>query len=137
MNSSLLRLTILLLLATAPLFARSAETSYHVVYTGGTLSTLPLGTGVKLYIDSTLLRLVDDHLDALAIPVTTITGFTTTPDITASRVSFNHPHRSTIAITWVDGVQRGGVALRCHASECQGILAALQGVSPTNPNHLH
>jgi hypothetical protein len=55
------------------MFAADSPPSYKVTYDGGSLSTIKAGSDLKLYVDSTTIRLVKDKTEVAAIPASPIT----------------------------------------------------------------
>ena len=55
------------------MFAADAPPSYKVTYDGGSLSNVKGGSDLKLYVDSTTIRLVKDKTEIATIPTSAIT----------------------------------------------------------------
>ncbi len=113
--------------------------SYKVVYSGGSLASIRSGTDATLYVDPTLVRIVVDHLNVVSIPSNTITQVSfgeEVPRTLGSLVTLGKQKKHLVGFTWTYYSQRGGLALQCTASEYQGILLALQGVSGRQATNL-
>ena len=123
----------------------AGDASHKVTYEGGSLTELKTGTGLKLYIDSNQIRLVKDKTEVATIPASAITEISYGQDVhlrvgtavAVGLVSFgvgaltalSKSKKHYIGLTWDDGQQKGGLAMRCDKSDYRGILAALEGVS--------
>jgi hypothetical protein len=126
-------------------FAADKENGYKVVYDGGSITDLKSGSGLKLYIDSTNIRLVQDKTEIAKIPASSITEVSYGQDVhrrvgTAIAVgvftlglgaltALSKSKKHFVGLTWADGDKKGGLAMQCDKNEYRGILAALEGVS--------
>jgi hypothetical protein len=126
------------------MFAADMQNGYKVTYDGGSLPQ-KAGSGAKLYIDSTTVRLVKDKTDIVTIPASSITEISYGQDVhrrvgAAIGLAFvslgigalmvlTKSKKHYVGLTWVDGDKRGGFAMQCNKNEYRGILAALEGVS--------
>ncbi len=126
------------------MFAADIQNGYNVTYDGGSLPQ-KAGSGAKLYIDSTTVRLAKDKTDIVTIPASAITEISYGQDVhrrvgAAIGLAFvslgigalmvlTKSKKHYVGLTWVDGDKRGGFAMQCDKNEYRGILAALEGVS--------
>jgi hypothetical protein len=126
------------------MFAADMQNGYKVTYDGGSLPQ-KAGSGAKLYIDSTTVRLVKDKTGIVTIPASSITEISYGQDVhrrvgAAIGLAFvslgigalmvlTKSKKHYVGLTWVDGDKRGGFAMQCNKNEYRGILAALEGVS--------
>ena len=129
------------------IFAADAP-SYKVIYDGGSLSSVKTGSDLKLYIDSTNIRLVNtskDKSEIANIPASAITEITYGQDvhrrvgaaIGLAVVSFGigglmaltKSKKHFVGLTWADGDKKGGLAIQCDKSDYRGVLTALEGVT--------
>ena len=121
---------VLFLVVSASAFAQ--DYSYKVVYSGGSLASVRSGADATLYVDPTVVRIVVDHLNVVSIPSNTITQVAfgdEVPHTLGSLITLGKQKKHLVGFTWSYYTQRGGLAIQCTASEYQGILLALQGVS--------
>jgi hypothetical protein len=126
------------------MFAADTQNGYNVTYDGGSLPQ-KAGSGVKLYVDSTNVRLVKDKTNIVTIPASAITEINYGQDvhrrigaaIGLAFVSFGigglmaltKSKKHYVGLTWVDGDKKGGFAMQCDKNEYRGILEALEGVT--------
>ena len=129
----------------AAMFGADAQTGYKITYDGGSLATVKGGSGLKLYVDSSTIRLVRDKAEVVTIPAATITEVSYGQDVhrrvgTAVAVgifsfgigaltALSKSKKHFVGITWANGDQKGGLAMQCDKNDYRGILAALEGVS--------
>jgi hypothetical protein len=112
--------------------ASAQDYSYKVVYSGGSLASVRSGADATLYVDPTVVRIVVDHLNVVSIPSNTITQVAfgdEVPHTLGSLITLGKQKKHLVGFTWSYYTQRGGLAIQCTASEYEGILLALQGVS--------
>ncbi len=128
-----------------PLALFAAENNYKVVYDGGSVPDVKAGTGMKLYIDSNQIRLVRDKVDVVTIPASGVTEISYGQDvhrrvgaaIGLALVSFGigalmaltKSKKHFIGLTWVNGDQKGGLAMQCDKNDYRGVLAGLEGIT--------
>jgi hypothetical protein len=131
--------------AQVSMFAAESQTSYTVIYSGGSLPTVKGGNDLKLFLDSERLRLLQEKTDALNIPVTAITDISYGQEVhrrigtavgvavftlgLGAIVAFSKSKKHYIGVTWDDNGKKGGVALQADKNEYRGILTALEGVT--------
>jgi len=141
------RVLAMLLSVAIPVSVSAAEGSngYKVNYDGGSLAQLKGGTDVKIYIDSTNVRLAKDKADAVVIPAASITEISYGQDVhrrigaaiglavfslgIGALMALTKSKKHFIGLTWADGDKKGGFAMQCDKNDYRGILAALEGVS--------
>jgi CxxC motif-containing protein (DUF1111 family) len=127
----------------ATLFA--ADNGYNVTYTGGSLSGVKAGNGVKLFIDGKQIRFAKGKNELVTIPASAITEISYGQDVhrrvgTAVAVgaftlglgaltALSKSKKHFIGVTWANGDEKGGLAIQCDKNDYRGILAALEGVS--------
>jgi hypothetical protein len=135
--------TILCVLAPGTAFA--ADSGYKVAYDGGSVPDIKAGTDVKLYIDSSQIRLVKDKKDVMVVPASAVTEISYGQDvhrrvgaaIGLALVSFGigalmaltKSKKHFVGLTWAAGDQKGGFAMQCDKNEYRGVLAGLEGVT--------
>ena len=140
------RLLAVLLCLFVPLtaFASDNENSYKVVYDGGSVQGVKSGTGVKLFIEPTQIRLRKDN-DLVVVPASAVTEISYGQDVhrrigtaiglavislgIGALMAFSKSKKHFIGITYADGDVKGGWAMQCDKNEYRGILAALEGIT--------
>ena len=76
----LVAIVLVCLLAPGPM-AFAGDNSYKVAYDGGSLPDIKSGTGVRMYIDSNVIRLMKDNTQLLTIPASAITEISYGQDV--------------------------------------------------------
>jgi hypothetical protein len=125
--------------------AFAADDGYKVVYDGGSIQGLKAGNGVKLYIGNTSIRLAKDKEDLLAIPANTVTEISYGQDVhrrvgaaiglavislgIGALMALSKSKKHFIGLTWVNGENKGGLAMQCDKNEYRGILSGLEGIT--------
>jgi hypothetical protein len=124
----------------------AGDTGYTVKYSGGSLQDIKGGEDLKLFIDTSSVRLTHKKAEALSIPATAITEVNYGQEVhrrigTAAGVAvvtlgigaliaFSKSKKHYIGIIWDDGNgKKGGLALQADKNEFRGLLVALEGVS--------
>jgi len=126
------------------MFAADTQNGYNVTYDGGSLPA-KAGSGVKLYVDNTNVRLVKDKTDIVTIPASAITEISYGQDVhrrvgaaiglafvslgIGGLMALTKSKKHYVGLTWANGDQKGGFAIQCDKNEYRGILAALEGVT--------
>ncbi len=126
-------------------FAADQRPSHKVIYDGGSLPDVKTGSALKLYIDSTSIRLVKDKTEVANIPASAITEISYGQDVhrrvgTAIAVgvftlglgaltALSKSKKHYVGLTWANGDQKGGLAMQCDKSDYRGVLAGLEGVT--------
>jgi hypothetical protein len=140
------RLIAALLCLIVPACAFAADNSYKVIYDGGSLQGTKAGTGVKLYIDPTQVRIVQDKATTLVtIPAASVTEISYGQDVhrrigaaigvavvtlgIGALLALTKSKKHFIGLTWANGEAKGGFAMQCDKNEYRGILAALEGIT--------
>jgi len=131
-----------------PTCAFAADNSYKVVYDGGSLPGLKSGTTVRLYVEPTQVRVVqdkEDKKDLVAIPANSVTEVSYGQNVhrrigaaiglavisfgIGALMALTKSKKHFIGLTWANGDQKGGFAMQCDKNEYRGILAALEGIT--------
>ena len=123
----------------------AAENSYKVTYDGGSAPDIKTGAGLKLYIESTQLRLTRDKTDVMTIPIASITEISYGQDVhrrvgaaiglavvsfgVGALMALTKSKKHFIGLTWANGDQKGGFAMQCDKNDYRGVLAGLEGVT--------
>jgi CxxC motif-containing protein (DUF1111 family) len=138
-------LVAVLLCIAIPLMALAGDNSYKVTYDGGSLPDIKAGTGVKLYIEPSQIRLVKDKGDVTTIPVSSITEISYGQDVhrrigaaiglavvslgIGALMALTKSKKHYVGLTWADGDKKGGFAMQCDKNDYRGVLTGLEGVS--------
>ena len=129
-------------------FASDNNTSYKVVYDGGSLPGVKAGTTVRLFVEPTQLRITSDGKEAkdlVVISASSITEVSYGQDVhrrigtaiglavislgIGALMMFSKSKKHFVGTTWADGDKKGGLAMQCDKNEYRGILAAMEGIS--------
>jgi hypothetical protein len=121
------------------------DNSYKVAYDGGSVPDIKPGTGMKLFIESSQIRLAKNKTDVITIPVSSVTEISYGQDVhrrvgTAIGLAvislgigafmlFSKSKKHFIGVTWANGDQKGGFAMQCDKNDYRGVLAGLEGVT--------
>jgi len=123
----------------------AGDNSYKVTYDGGSLMDQKAGTGMKLFIESTQIRLVRDKGDVVTIPVSAVTEISYGQDVhrrvgaaiglavvslgIGALMALTKSKKHYVGLTWADGDKKGGFAMQCDKNDYRGVLAGLEGVT--------
>jgi hypothetical protein len=121
------------------------ENSYKVSYDGGSLTDMKPGTGLKLHIGSTVIRLSREKLDVIVIPTAAITEISYGQDVhrrvgaaiglavisfgIGGLMALTKSKKHFIGLTWINGDEKGGFAMQCDKNDYRGVLSGLEGVT--------
>jgi PEGA domain len=140
-------LTSMLLCCAVPFASLAAEWQggYSVTYSGGSLSDVRSGEGLKIFIDSGSVRLTHRAREVARIPARAITEVNYGREVhhrigtgvalavvslgIGVMVAFSKSKKHYIGVNWADGGNTGGVVLQADKNEYRGVIAALEGVS--------
>ena len=119
--------------------------SYKVAYDGGSLPGTKTGATLRLMIDSQVIKLQHDHEEVLSIPPSAITEISYGQDVhrrigaaiglavislgVGALMALTKSKKHFVGLTWVDGTNKGGLAMQCDKNDYRGVLAALEGVT--------
>jgi hypothetical protein len=134
-----------LMCALFPLAAFAGDNGYKIAYDGGSIENAKAGTGMKLYIEGSNIRIVKDKTEVAVLPASAITEISYGQDvhrrvgaaIGVAVVSFgigallalSKSKKHFIGLTWDDGGKKGGFAFQADKSDYRGLLAGLEGVT--------
>jgi hypothetical protein len=139
------RLFALLLCLVVPSVAFASANDYKVKYDGGSFQNVKAGAGVQLFIEPTLVRIVQGKEEVVSIPASAITEISYGQDVhrrvgaaiglavvslgVGALMLLAKSKKHFVGLTWVDGEKKGGFAMQCDKNEYRGILAALEGIT--------
>jgi CxxC motif-containing protein (DUF1111 family) len=141
-----LKITIVTILCCALASASSAANDgYKVVYDGGSIPDMKPGSGMKLHIEQAQIRLNTDKAVLVSIPPSAVTEISYGQDVhrrvgaaiglavvslgIGALMALTKSKKHFIGLTWVNGDQKGGLAMQCDKNEYRGILSGLEGVT--------
>jgi hypothetical protein len=127
-----------------PIAVFAGDNGYKVTYDGGSIADAKTGSGMKLFIDPNLVRLVSDK-GAVSIPASAVTEISYGQDVhrrvgaaiglavvslgVGALMALTKSKKRYVGLTWTDGDKKGGFAMQCDKNEYRGVLAGLEGVT--------
>jgi hypothetical protein len=139
------RIIAVLMCALFPLAAFAGDNGYKIAYDGGSIENAKAGTGMKLYIEGSNIRIMKDKTEVAVLPASAITEISYGQDvhrrvgaaIGVAVVSFgigallalSKSKKHFIGLTWDDGGKKGGFAFQADKNDYRGLLAGLEGVT--------
>jgi hypothetical protein len=137
-----------LMCAALPITVLAApDNSYKIEYDGGSLPNAKAGTGMKLYIESGVIRIVKDKdkEDLVVIPASSVTDLSYGQDVhrrvgaaiglavvslgVGALMALSKSKKHFIGITWDDAGKKGGIAFQADKNDYRGLLAGLEGIT--------
>ncbi len=134
-----------LLCFATPLAMLAGENGYKVTYDGGSIPDAKAGTGMRLVIESTQVRLVSDKKEVVVLPANSITEISYGQDVhrrvgaaiglavvslgIGALMALTKSKKHFVGITWADGDKKGGFAMQCDKNDYRGVLAGLEGIT--------
>ena len=135
----------LVLCVVFPVALFAGDNSYKVKYDGGSIPNTKAGAGMKLFIDASQVRLVNDKTEVITIPASAITEISYGQDVhrrvgaaiglavvsfgIGALMALTKSKKHFVGLTWADGDKKGGFAMQCDKNEYRGVLAGLEGVT--------
>jgi hypothetical protein len=134
-----------LILIALPRASFASDGSYHVNYSGGSVSEFKVGTGMKLFINPSTVHIMKDKTEVALIPVGSVTEISYGQDVhrrvgtaiglavvslgIGALMALSKSKKHYIGLTWDDAGKKGGVAFQVDKNEYRGVLAGLEGVT--------
>ena len=128
-----------------PVTAFAGDNGYKIGYDGGSLSNAKAGTEMKLYIDSTNVRIVRDKTEIAVIPAAAITEISYGQDVhrrvgaaigigvftlgVGALMALTKSKKHFVGLTWDDAGKKDGVAFQADKSDYRGLLTGLEGIT--------
>jgi hypothetical protein len=128
-----------------PLSAFAGDNAYKIAYDGGSIQNAKAGTGMKLYIDGTNIRIIKDKTEVALIPAAAITEISYGQDVhrrvgaaigvavfslgVGALLALTKSKKHFIGLTWDDAGKKGGFAFQADKNDYRGLLAGLEGVT--------
>lgn len=122
-----------------------ADSSYKVMYDGGSLQGLKTGQKAHLYIDADRVRVVKGKNEIISIPASDITEISYGQDVhrrvgaaiglavvslgVGALMALTKSKKHYVGLTWATADHKGGFAMQCDKTDYRGVLAGLEGVS--------
>ena len=138
-------LVAIILCFATPMLAFAGDNSYKVTYDGGSLPDVKAGIGMKFYIETNQVRLVNDKTDIISIPASSITEISYGQDVhrrigaaiglavvslgIGALMALTKSKKHYVGLTWADGDKKGGFAMQCDKNDYRGVLAGLEGIT--------
>lgn len=135
----------IILCVSVPAALVSAENGYKITYDGGSLQDQKPGTGMKLIIEASDIRLVRDKADVITIPASSVTEISYGQDVhrrvgaaiglavvsfgIGALMALTKSKKHYVGLTWANGDKKGGFAMQCDKNDYRGVLAGLEGVT--------
>ena len=128
-----------------PISVLAGDNAYKITYDGGSLSDQKPGTGMRLLIEATQIRLVKDKANVITIPANAVTEISYGQDVhrrvgaaiglavvsfgIGALMALTKSKKHYVGLTWADGDKKGGFAMQCDKNDYRGVLAGLEGVT--------
>ena len=135
----------LLLCLIFPFSAFAGDNGYKIAYDGGSIQNAKAGTGMKLIIDGTNIRIMKDKTEVAVIPAAAVTEISYGQDVhrrvgaaigvavvslgIGALLALTKSKKHFIGLTWDDAGKKGGLAFQADKSDYRGLLAGLEGVT--------
>lgn len=139
------RFVALLLCLIFPVSAFAGDNSYKIAYDGGSIQDLKAGTGVRLVMDGSNIRILKDKGELATIPASAVTEISYGQDVhrrvgaaigvavfslgLGALLALSKSKKHFIGITWDDGSKKGGFAFQADKNDYRGLLAGLEGIT--------
>ncbi len=128
-----------------PISAIAGDNGYKIAYDGGSIQNAKAGTGMKLYLEGTNIRIVKDKEEIALIPAAAVTEISYGQDVhrrvgaaigvavvslgIGALLALTKSKKHFIGLTWDDAGKKGGFAFQADKSDYRGLLAGLEGVT--------
>jgi hypothetical protein len=139
------KVLVIVLCLALPLTLFASENSYKVTYDGGSISNAKAGTGMRLFIESSQVRLVRDKGEVITVPASAVTEISYGQDVhrrvgaaiglavisfgVGALMALSKSKKHFVGLTWADGDKKGGFARQCDKNDYRGVLAGLEGIT--------
>lgn len=128
-----------------PLSVFAGDNSYKIAYDGGSIQGTKAGTGMKLFIDGTNIRIMKDKTEVAVIPAAAVTEISYGQDVhrrvgaaigvavislgVGALLALTKSKKHFIGLTWDDAGKKGGFAFQADKNDYRGLLAGLEGIT--------
>ncbi|WP_348262327.1 hypothetical protein P8935_21335 [Telmatobacter sp. DSM 110680] len=139
------RIIAVLMCALFPLTAFAGDNGYKIAYDGGSIQNAKAGTGMKLFIDGSNIRIMKDKTEIAVVPASAVTEISYGQDVhrrvgaaigvavvslgIGALLALSKSKKHYIGLTWDDGGKKGGFAFQADKNDYRGLLAGLEGVT--------
>jgi hypothetical protein len=145
MRATIKQLAAVLISVALPSASFASDSSYHVIYSGGSVSDFKAGTDMKLFINPSTIHITKDKTEVALIPAGAVTEISYGQDVhrrvgtaiglavvsfgIGALMALSKSKKHYVGLTWDDAGKKGGVAFQVDKSEYRGVLAGLEGVT--------
>jgi hypothetical protein len=128
-----------------PIGAIAGDNGYKISYDGGSIENAKAGTGMKLYLDGSNIRIMKDKTEVAIVPASAIMEISYGQDVhrrvgaaigvavvtfgIGALLALSKSKKHFIGLTWDDGGKKGGFAFQADKNDYRGLLAGLEGVT--------
>jgi hypothetical protein len=139
------RIIAIFMCALFPLSAFAGDNGYKIAYDGGSIQNAKAGTGMKLFIDGSNIRIMKDKTEIAVVPASAVTEISYGQDVhrrvgaaigvavvslgIGALLALSKSKKYYIGLTWDDGGKKGGFAFQADKNDYRGLLAGLEGVT--------
>ena len=139
------RLIALFLCCLFPVATFAGDNGYKVAYDGGSIANAKAGAQMRLVIDGTNLRLLQDKKEIALIPASAVTEISYGQDVhrrvgaaigvavvslgIGALLALTKSKKHYVGVTWDDEGKKGGFAFQADKNDYRGLLAGLEGVT--------
>jgi hypothetical protein len=139
------KLIALLLCCFFPVFTFGGDNGYKVAYDGGSIPNAKAGTPMRLVVDGTNIRLLQDKTEIAVIPAAAVTEVSYGQDVhrrvgaaigvavvslgIGALLALTKSKKHFVGLTWDDGGKKGGFAFQADKNDYRGLLAGLEGIT--------
>ena len=142
------RVSLAVITCAAVVFAADKQTSYTVIYSGGSISDVKTGQELKLFLDADQIRLArhDKKLDPILIKAAAVTELSYGQEVhrrigtavglavvslgIGALTALSKSKKHYIGLVWDAGDgKKGGLVIQADKNEYRGIIAALEGLT--------
>jgi CxxC motif-containing protein (DUF1111 family) len=125
--------------------AFASDSSYKIVYDGGSIPNVKANTDMKLYLGADHIRIMKGKEEIANIPAAAVTEISYGQDVhrrigaaigvavftlgIGALLALTKSKKHFIGLTWADGDKKGGIAYQADKSDYRGLLAGLEGIT--------
>jgi hypothetical protein len=123
----------------------AGDSGYKIAYDGGSLPDVKAGSGIKLHLETTNIRIEKDGKDLAMVPASSVTEISYGQDVhrrvgaavgvgvftlgLGALMALSKSKKHFIGLTWDDNGKKGGFAFQADKNDYRGILAGLEGIT--------
>jgi hypothetical protein len=118
---------------------------YNVMYDGGSLPGLKAGKHLRMYIEASQIRIMDEKTLVTTLVPSTVQEISYGQDVhrrigaaiglavfslgIGALMALTKSKKHFVGLTWAAGEIKGGFALQCDKNNYRGVIAGLEGVT--------